>query len=349
MPSSISSETSSCSGGCSPSNLERLLQCVTPVVPSHTLPQSCLNDVNRLWQPLGKEKIEYFTLKDLWDCFNEWSAYGVGTPVTLESGDTVINYYVPYLSAIQLYTNKSVAASQNQREDGDGVEFESDSWSDDSGSDDLSRSLSNNSSKTWDAVSNDSSSDQDGSSPTKDQLGHLYLQYTETAAPYARVPLMEKISELARSHPAIMTLKSVDLSPASWMAVYWYPIYTIPGRKNVKDMEACFLTYHTLSSSFQDCGTESDDIDMDKEKELCCFSEWGSILEEQCKKRDSDCISLSPFGLATHKLQEDVWLNPEPYDKDMVTYLYSAADSWLKQLNVNDHHDFNFFTSNLTL
>lgn len=74
--------------------------------------QSCLNDVNRLWQPLGKEKIEYFTLKDLWDCFNEWSAYGVGTPVTLESGDTVINYYVPYLSAIQLYTNKSVAASQ---------------------------------------------------------------------------------------------------------------------------------------------------------------------------------------------------------------------------------------------
>lgn len=30
-----------------------------------------------------------------------------------------------------------------------------------------------------------------------------------------------QIPELARSHPALMTLKSVDLSPASWMAVSW--------------------------------------------------------------------------------------------------------------------------------
>jgi len=30
-----------------------------------------------------------------------------------------------------------------------------------------------------------------------------------------------------------------------------YPIYTIPSQKNDKDMEACFLTYHTLSSSSQ--------------------------------------------------------------------------------------------------
>jgi len=30
-----------------------------------------------------------------------------------------------------------------------------------------------------------------------------------------------------------------------------YPIYHIPNRENVKDLSACFLTYHTLSSSFQ--------------------------------------------------------------------------------------------------
>lgn len=102
-------------------------------------------------------------------------------------------YYIPNVSTKWCANPSSFLFSRNQREDGDGVEFESDSWSDDSGSDDLSRSLSNNSSKTWDAVSNDSSSDQDGSSPTN-QLGHLYLQYTETAAPYARVPLMEKVS-----------------------------------------------------------------------------------------------------------------------------------------------------------
>lgn len=135
---------------------------------------------------------------------------------------------------------------------------------------------------------------------------------------------------------------NVHYTKGSWR---WFSSHNLLYHSCWKVRTSCYFLF-CLST---DCGTESDDIDMDKEKELCCFSEWGSILEEQCKKRDSDCISLSPFGLATHKLQEDVWLNPEPYDKDMVTYLYSAADSWLKQLNVNDHHDFNFFTSNLTL
>lgn len=32
---------------------------------------------------------------------------------------------------------------------------------------------------------------------------------------------LSQISELAKSHPALMTLKSVDVSPASWMAVAW--------------------------------------------------------------------------------------------------------------------------------
>ncbi|XP_061342957.1 uncharacterized protein LOC133289101 [Gastrolobium bilobum] len=343
--SSTTSSVSCCSGN-SPSNLERFLQCVTPLVPSQTLPQSCHNDLNSLWQPLGKDTIEYFTLKDLWDCYYEWSAYGAGAPLMLESGDTAIQFYVPYLSAIQIYSNKSVAASRNRREDSDGVEFESDSWSDDSGSDNLSRSLSNNSSKSWDAVSEDSSCDQEGSWLTREKLGYLYLHYTEMSSPYSRVPLMEKIPELARTHPALMTLKSVDLSPASWMAVSWYPIYTIPSRKNDKDLEACFLTYHTLSSSFQDCAMECDEMDIGND--ICYSSWWGSIVGEKCKKKQSGCISVPPFGLATYKMQGDLWLDQEPYVNERVSYLYSAADSWLKQLNVN-HHDFNFFTSNSTM
>lgn len=89
-----------------------------------------------------------------------------------------------------------VSCCRRRREDGEGpVEFESDSWSDDSGSDNLSRSLSNNSSKasTWDAVSEDSSSDHDGSLPTRDKLGYLYLHYTDMSSPYRRVPLMDKV------------------------------------------------------------------------------------------------------------------------------------------------------------
>ncbi|ESW24495.1 hypothetical protein PHAVU_004G135500 [Phaseolus vulgaris] len=334
--SSYSTSSFTCFSATSPSNLQRFLQCVTPHVPSQTLPKSSFTDLNPLWQPLGKDKVEFFTLQDLWDRYYEWSAYGAGTPVTLEDGETVTQYYVPYLSAIQIYSNKSVAASRNRREDCDGVEFESDSWSEDSSSDNLSRSLSNNSSKAWeDAVSEDSCCEQEGSWLRDNKLGYLYLQYTEMASPYSRVPLAEKIDELARTHPALLTLKSVDLSPASWMAVSWYPIYTVPSRNNEKELEACFLTYHTLSSSFEDCAMECD---------VCCLKNQG----ENGKKQNSEHVSLLPFGLATYKMQGDVWLNTDPYDNESISCLYSAADSWLKQLNVH-HHDFNFFTLHSTM
>jgi hypothetical protein len=84
-----------------------------------------------------------------------------------------------------------------------------------------------------------------------DRLGYLYLQYFERSAPYTRVPLMDKINELAQRYPGLMSLRSVDLSPASWMSVAWYPIYHIPMGRTIKDLSTCFLTYHTLSSSFQ--------------------------------------------------------------------------------------------------
>lgn len=62
---------------------------------------------------------------------------------------------------------------------------ESDSWSDDSESERLS--------KSWDAASDDSGFEPDGLCPAKDRIGQLYLQYVEYCPPYARVPLMEKV------------------------------------------------------------------------------------------------------------------------------------------------------------
>ncbi|XP_027364580.1 uncharacterized protein LOC113871680 [Abrus precatorius] len=333
------SSASSMSFGTTFSNLDTFLLRVTPDVPSHTLHiQKCCSDLNRQWLPPGNDTIEYFNLNDLWNCYCEWSAYGAGTPVTLESGDTVMQYHVPYLSAIQIYSSKSVATSRIRREDSEGAELESDSLSEESGSY-LSRSLSNNSSKAWDAVSLDSSCDIVGSWPTRDMLGYLYLQYNETSPPFRRVPFVEKIFELAKSHPALMTLKSVDISPASWMAVSWYPIYPIPSQKGEKNLAASFLTYHTLSSSFQDCTNNYDDTEIGEN--LCCLDGMRSIIAEKCNSKNSGCISLSPFGLATYKMRRDIWLNPS--DNGKVLDLYSAADSWLKQLNTY-HHDFKFFS-----
>ncbi|KAL1341823.1 hypothetical protein HN51_028378 [Arachis hypogaea] len=341
----ISSSSTRCSSRSYISNLERFLQCVTPDVPSRTLHRRCSNDLNNQWLPPVKDTIEYFTLKDLWDCYSEWSAYGAGTPVMRESGETLMQFYVPYLSAIQIYSTKSVAASRGRREDNEVVELECDCWSDDS-SDKLSRSLSNNSSESWDANSFNSSSDQVGSWPTRDMLGYLYLEYMEKSSPYNRLPLADKIIELARSYPALMTLKSVDLSPASWMAVSWYPIYAIPTQKDNKALATCFLTYHTLSSSFQDCDNICAEINI--ENDVCFPTGWGMVVGEKSKRKNSGCLSVSPFGLATYRMQGDIWLTPSSHVNERVTCLYNAANSWLKQLNVF-HPDFNFFACRSSL
>lgn len=50
----------------------------------------------------------YFVLGDVWGSFAEWSAYGTGVPLSLNNNkDRVIQYYVPSLSAIQIYAPPS--------------------------------------------------------------------------------------------------------------------------------------------------------------------------------------------------------------------------------------------------
>ncbi|CAH8334667.1 unnamed protein product [Eruca vesicaria subsp. sativa] len=301
-----------CSSAKGRSNLERFLLGVTPKPPSFSIPLQH-----------GKE-MEYFRLGDLWNCYDELSAYGFESHVDLNNGEAVMQYYVPYLSAIQIHTTKpAMMLSRNQNWV---VEYESsECWSDTESEKLLSRSLSNDSSKTWDVVSDDSSFDQDGTPLLRERLGYLEFKYIERDPPYKRVPLSDKMNELAEKYPGLMTLRSVDISPASWMAVAWYPICHIPSCKNEKDLTTCFLTYHTLSSSFQDNVVVGDQ----EETEYC--------EESVMSKR----IPLPPFGLATYKMQGDLW-GKTGFDQERLDYLQSAADSWLKQLNA-DHHDYNFF------
>ncbi|KAJ8574054.1 hypothetical protein K7X08_010565 [Anisodus acutangulus] len=299
------------------SNLQSFLQSVTPIVPSKPLPKSNIDDQSSTWNPNGDG---YFTLGDLWNCYEEWSAYGVGAPICLkDDNETVIQYYAPYLSAINIYTIRSPSSLIRNSSGDHDVDFEMESWSDASDSSDkLSRSLSNNS------ISADSCFELE---PSRNHLGYLYFQYSETCSPFWRIPFSDKILEFAHSYPGLATLKSTDLSAASWMAIAWYPIYHVPMKGITKNVSSSFLTYHTLSSSFQDAVEENSGNGTDGEK-----------------KGDSG-IRLSPFGLAAYKMQNDVWLNADTYeDYEKLSDLQNAADSWLKQLSFH-HHDFNFFTS----
>lgn len=62
------------------------------------------------------------------------------------------------------------------------------------------------------------------------------------------------------------------------------------------------------------------------------------------KRKEGENISLPPFGLATYKMQGDVWISDRSgRDQERLMSLFSVADSWLKQLGVQ-HHDFNYMS-----
>ncbi|KAL5229758.1 hypothetical protein ABZP36_028534 [Zizania latifolia] len=302
------------------SNLQCFLDCTTPAVEMRVLPKMNGRSSNDAWHHAEMDSVKYFNLADLWEQYYEWSAYGAGATVQLYGGERVVQYYVPYLSGIQLYTNKSLTASQSFGED-NGMDF----WSDDEDNEKMSRS--------WSSTSEDSLFNCDAIGGNRRHHRHLYFEFFEVCSPYGRIPLMDKVYELSQGFPGLTSLKSVDLSPASWMSVAWYPIYHIPYQRNVKDLSACFLTYHTISSSFQDYTLES------MANGYCPAANWkrNDELDKKTKK-----TPLAPFGLAAHKLQGSLWTNPRTGDRERLVSLFGAADSWLKQLGVQ-HHDFNYF------
>lgn len=72
---------------------------------------------------------------------------------------------------------------RDDSEDGESRDSFSDSYSDESESDKLSRCAS------------EEGLEHDALLHPNDRLGYLYLQYFERSAPYARVPLMDKVTQ----------------------------------------------------------------------------------------------------------------------------------------------------------
>ena len=86
----------------------------------------------------------------------------------------------------------------------------------------------------------------------------LVYQFIETSAPKDRPPLCSKIEALCEGeglgsegpsaaggwNPALLrNMRFQDIHPHSWFAVSWYPIYRIPDAP----LKAAFLTFHTLA------------------------------------------------------------------------------------------------------
>ncbi|MFS7959589.1 hypothetical protein Hanom_Chr08g00692871 [Helianthus anomalus] len=301
-------------------NLERFLESVTPSVPAQYPSKRAMGG----WRNCDEYQ-PHFVLGDLWESFKEWSAYGAGVPLILNDSDSVVQYYVPYLSGIQLYMDplRSSAKSRHHTEDSDVDSFR-DSSSDVSSDYDLPKSeitqrLDQLSLNYHHALQEGFSSDEGESARPQSCLSFEYLERNQ---PWGREPLTDKILDLARCFPELKSVKSCDLLSSSWLSVAWYPIYRIPMGPTLKDLDACFLTFHSLHTPIT--GNQC---------------EHPPVVTHPGETGDSK-ISLPVFGLASYKLKAPLWINNEGV---LLTDLLQAADSWLANLQVN-HPDFLFFS-----
>ncbi|XP_077215165.1 uncharacterized protein LOC143849761 isoform X2 [Tasmannia lanceolata] len=287
-------------------NLDRFLESTTPVVPaqyfSKTSMRGCRNYDDAELNP-------YFSLGDLWESFKEWSAYGAGVPLLLNGSDSVVQYYVPYLSGIQLYVDSSKPSLRSRRPGDESDDSYRDTSSDGSSDCEVERqskiiaegvrnqhNLTESNTQRINRISlRDrtlvgqecfSSDDGEVCSPH----GHMAFEYLERDPPYSREPLADKISVLACQFPELMTYRSCDLLPASWISVAWYPIYRIPTGPTLRDLEASFLTFHTLSTRFRGSSNVQPQI-------LSSSFRKVSTVDISAK------LSLPVFGLASYKFK----------------------------------------------
>ncbi|EOA20916.1 hypothetical protein CARUB_v10001251mg [Capsella rubella] len=346
-------------------NFERLLECSAPRVPVRYYTErkgSSSSSSSASGAKVGDEEVRRpcIVLDDIWSALEEWSSFGREVRISVDGFDEMVKYHlVPYLSAIQIFTIKPFS-DDDPRSSAIGTDgtvtgsAETDSSSKpivNAGSaepDSSSKAIVNDGSAEPDSSSkpivNAGSAEPDSSSKSivnagaaepessskpienADHMGYLYYQFNETEKPYDRFPLTLKFTDdLAEKHPGLSTLKSSDLSPYSWIAIAWYPIYSIPSVPNKKGMAAAFLTYHSLKPMFP----ETTDKDVKGKEE-------GVLGERE--------VELPAFAAVTYRAVGDVWIMPGTPDKLTIEMYEQAASSWLRTVSFF-HNDFNFFMS----
>lgn len=323
------------------SNLDRFLEATTPSVPAQYLSKTRM----RGWRTCDVEFQPYFMLGDLWEAFKEWSAYGAGVPLVLNGSDCVVQYYVPYLSGIQIYGDSARPVTKTRRP---GEESDSDYCRDSSSDGSSDCELEGGLKHSWEhrnripasdtvlrfdrlsltekhVASQESCSSEDGE--VCNSQGHLLFEFLERDPPYSREPLADKIADLSGRFPELKTLRSCDLSSTSWMSVAWYPIYRIPTGPTLRDLDACFLTFHSLSTPRSGAGNVQ-----------------GPIVTYPNGTDGVPNISIPVFGLASYKFKSSMWTLNGGLERQLANSLLQAADNWLRLLRV-DHPDYQFFAS----
>ncbi|KZV22329.1 hypothetical protein F511_05283 [Dorcoceras hygrometricum] len=317
------------SGSDKKTNLDRFLEHTIPFVPAQHFPRTSMRSLRNRDGDFNP----YFILGDLWEFFREWSAYGAAVPLVLNESDAVVQYYVPFLSGIQLFVDPSKPMMEQRRpgEESDGNSSRETSSDGDSecGTDRVANNATGPRNHQNTVVRGDNQyagrhnafvgSSIYGSDVTFPP-GLLIFEYFEGAVPFHREPFADKacpMSILASHFPDLKTLKSCELTSSSWISVAWYPIYRIPVGPTLQNVDACFLTFHSLA------------------KPVKCES-----VQDSGSK-----LSLPTFGLVSYKFKVSEWNNSGAFGNQKISSLLQAAENWLRLMQV-DLPDYTHFTKN---
>ncbi|WVZ78351.1 hypothetical protein U9M48_026080 [Paspalum notatum var. saurae] len=225
-------------------DFEQFVYSASPVVHCNPCLAGCTSYLQKCVKDgLHLHQTPEITLSSVWQWYEEPGCYGLEVKAQdfhrskdfSSSHHQFTSYFVPYLSAVQLF-------AQPKRSKGGSTDKEG-----------ISPNL--NPPPIFAKLLPQQSNSRNRSSTlcAEDQAnGKLIFEFFESEQPYCRRQLFDKVNELIAGvkqlngqisgDPKSLELSLHDLHPASWYCVAWYPIFRIPDGK----FQAAFLTYHSL-------------------------------------------------------------------------------------------------------
>ncbi|XP_042384745.1 uncharacterized protein LOC121976589 [Zingiber officinale] len=290
------------------------------------------------------------SLEKIWQWYEEPGCFGLEVKAhencnsrRLQNSDVEFTtYFVPYLSAVQLFTMSMGSINRDLNSQVDNTENSSHSF----GSLPIFSMLLPKPCDNADISLSELSSSEDFSDKIQDQE-ELIFEYFESDQPPRRQPLFEKIKELVtlgklsdrRVFGDPLKLESTklqDLHPASWYSVAWYPIYRIPEA----NFRASFLTYHSLGNfvcrSNPECVSDASNTLISPVVGLQTYNDKG---ENWFQPRDMGPNFRSEFnisGLIKERLRTL---------KKTASVMSKTAVAKGNNRSVNQHPDYDFFVS----
>ncbi|KAL6659617.1 hypothetical protein ACP70R_003657 [Stipagrostis hirtigluma subsp. patula] len=228
-------------------DLETFIYSATPVI-SHV---PCMSSRNCSGDQVDSNSVDIsnVSLRRIWEWYEEPGCYGlevragsdISTKTSCNNSSEFFAYFVPYLSAVQLFGWSMKNMDHRCRVFREGFSQASTNA--------IPHPVHTKLRKT---VEESNASMSESSFSVEDQ-GELMFEYFETEQPSLRPPLFEKIKELVSGANGsdhrilgdpekLQNVKLCDLHPASWFCVAWYPVYRVPHG----NFRAAFLTYHSL-------------------------------------------------------------------------------------------------------